>query len=421
MAIITLARSKDGREPVPKRRSAPSGPTALGRWKIQFCHAERRAKIFVSIVSGPTKRLLASSPVRASGEKLARSSSSTRTSSSQSMSSKANVTSPASTASRGRQVLADAGRGRRPAGRRGPRSGSPAGVRPLRHRVPAVVGGRQPERGRRRRVVGVLPRAVEHQRAVGGQRQLGERAGEAAARLDEGDERAGRHVEALQRARPVQPDLAGQPVVVGEDRLGGGDGVGVAGRAQDPRAELGLVEAQMQDGVVELAGRGQHPRRRRRPRVSSSAVAGWRPVGPATVIVGGAERAVELDGDVLVARSRRRRRCAVERGERDAGTVVGTVGRGGPREGPLAHELVERAARGDGVDEAPLDGLLALDALGCGWRTRRRGRGARGACRRRGSARRCRAARPSSGTSGSETADERSSTSRISSQASASS
>ena len=52
----TRLRSNVGREPVPKRRSAPSGPTALGRWKIQFCHAVRRAKIFVSIVSGPAKR-----------------------------------------------------------------------------------------------------------------------------------------------------------------------------------------------------------------------------------------------------------------------------------------------------------------------------------------------------------------------------
>jgi len=46
----------------------------LGRWKIQFCHAVSRAKIFDSIVSGPAKRRLASRPVSASAEKLARSS-----------------------------------------------------------------------------------------------------------------------------------------------------------------------------------------------------------------------------------------------------------------------------------------------------------------------------------------------------------
>ena len=109
----SVRRSKSGREPVPKRRRAPSGPTALGRWKIQFCHAESRAKIFVSIVSGPTKRWLASSPVRASGEKLARSSSRTRTSSSQSMSSKRERHEPGVDGLGGGQVLAEQRRGPR--------------------------------------------------------------------------------------------------------------------------------------------------------------------------------------------------------------------------------------------------------------------------------------------------------------------
>ena len=44
------------------------GPTAFGRWKIQFCHAERRAKILLSRVSGPPNRSDASMPVSASGE-----------------------------------------------------------------------------------------------------------------------------------------------------------------------------------------------------------------------------------------------------------------------------------------------------------------------------------------------------------------
>ncbi len=52
----TRFMSKSGREPVPKRCNAPSGPTALGRWNTQFCHAVSRPKIFVSIVSGPTNR-----------------------------------------------------------------------------------------------------------------------------------------------------------------------------------------------------------------------------------------------------------------------------------------------------------------------------------------------------------------------------
>src|SRR5262249_37255831 len=89
-----LRVSNAGFCPVPYRLRAPSSPTALGRWKIQFCQAERRAKIFDSIVSGPPKRRLASRPVSASAEKLARSSRKTRISSSQSMSSTAKVTRP---------------------------------------------------------------------------------------------------------------------------------------------------------------------------------------------------------------------------------------------------------------------------------------------------------------------------------------
>src|SRR6187455_2760789 len=58
----------------PYNVSAPCSPTALGRWKIQFCHADSRPKILVSMVSGPGKRSDASMPVSASGESEARSS-----------------------------------------------------------------------------------------------------------------------------------------------------------------------------------------------------------------------------------------------------------------------------------------------------------------------------------------------------------
>ena len=54
-------------------------------------------------------------------------------------------------------------------------------------------------------LAGVLEEAVEHEGAVGGERQLGERAGEAAARLDGGHQRPRREVEALQRPFPEQP------------------------------------------------------------------------------------------------------------------------------------------------------------------------------------------------------------------------
>src|SRR2546428_3603803 len=94
----TLLRSNSLRWPVPYTTSAPFGPTAFGRWKIQFCHADSRPKILLSSVSGPPNRSDASRPLSASGEKAARSSSAIRTSSSQSISSGVKVTRPASAA-----------------------------------------------------------------------------------------------------------------------------------------------------------------------------------------------------------------------------------------------------------------------------------------------------------------------------------
>src|SRR5207245_1395848 len=69
----TLLRSNSLRRPVPYTSSAPLGPTALPRWKIQFCQAESRPKILLSSVSGPPNRIDASMPLSASGENAARS------------------------------------------------------------------------------------------------------------------------------------------------------------------------------------------------------------------------------------------------------------------------------------------------------------------------------------------------------------
>jgi hypothetical protein len=78
---------KAGLDPVPYKRKAPSGPLAFGRVNIQFCQADNRAKILVAIVSGPANLWFASMAVKASGEKLERSSIAMRSSSSQSKSS----------------------------------------------------------------------------------------------------------------------------------------------------------------------------------------------------------------------------------------------------------------------------------------------------------------------------------------------
>src|SRR5882724_670666 len=100
----TRSRSNFAFDPLPKSFSAPCSPVALGRMKIQFCQAESRPKIFVSVVSAPGKRRLASIPVSASGERLARSSIARRSSSSQSRSSGATVTRPSSMASSARSA-----------------------------------------------------------------------------------------------------------------------------------------------------------------------------------------------------------------------------------------------------------------------------------------------------------------------------
>src|SRR6185295_14295817 len=80
-----------GRSGWPYSVSAPCSPVELARVKIQFCQADRRPKILVSRVSGPTKRSDCSMPVRASGDSEARSSIAMRSSSSKSMSSAAIV------------------------------------------------------------------------------------------------------------------------------------------------------------------------------------------------------------------------------------------------------------------------------------------------------------------------------------------
>src|SRR5215469_18355114 len=87
----TLSHVNRAFDPVPNSFSAPCSPVEFGRMKTQFCQAESRPNTFVIMLSAPGKRRLASMPVSASGERLARSSMATRTSSSQSRSSGATV------------------------------------------------------------------------------------------------------------------------------------------------------------------------------------------------------------------------------------------------------------------------------------------------------------------------------------------
>ncbi len=279
--------------------------------------------------------------------------------------------------------------GDRQPGRR--RTGSASRVQAVGHRVPAVVGVGEHDRWR-------CVAAVEHERAVGDARaSSAQRAGEAAAWFDESDERPGRQVEALQRPAPQEAHL---PRRASARRCGGGRRRRPARRRDRPRyaaptSRAGLVEPQLEDGVVELAARRQRPQP---PPSTAESRSG-------TDARSRQEAAAPRSSIDLDARTPSRRLdAAVER--RRPGTVGGPVRLEPPGPSPArARRSANAAARHGGVDQAPRRAPAAPSRPRPASRTRRRGRAGRRACRRRGSARRCRAARPSSGTSGSDTAD----------------
>src|SRR5581483_2241999 len=68
----TRSRLNFGCAPLPYTFNAPCSPTAFGRMKIQFCHADSRPKMRVSCVSGSGNRRFASMPVSASGDSAMR-------------------------------------------------------------------------------------------------------------------------------------------------------------------------------------------------------------------------------------------------------------------------------------------------------------------------------------------------------------
>ena len=219
MLIVFLGGVESGRRqtrcqlkrallPVPNTLSAPASPTAFGRMKIQFCHADSRPKTRVSIVSVPPKRRFASIPVSASGDRLARSSSATRTSSAQSSSSGAEVTRP-------RPSAASAV------------SGWPIAFFASAHGLRLVVEARGEARlavhhriraeillatARSAGAAAASPSAREHVAAIGSERQFEERAGKARSRLNQRKERARSDVEARQRAAQHADGLPDEPV-----------------------------------------------------------------------------------------------------------------------------------------------------------------------------------------------------------------
>ena len=306
-----------------------------------------------------------------------------------------NVTSPASAAAiGGEQVLAD--RRARP-----PRSVVVAAPEPgrepgqaVRHRVPAVV---RVGESRSARTSASVDRAVEHERPVGGQHQLGERAGEAAPRLDERHERARRQVEALERrgSRTGGPRGRASGRACCASTLVGRDGPRrLALGVQHPRADLGLVEAEVEDRVVELARSGERSTSRSPAASECRRSMAGAAIGRLDRDASGAEVAVELDVDVPVLDGVVADRAAQRWAGRCRAAVSGRSDVCAARaSAPLAHELVE-PVRGATASTSPHSTACSpLHALGLRGEHVGAGRGGRGACRPPGSARRCRAAR----------------------------
>ncbi len=136
----------------------------------------------------------------------------------------------------------------------------------------------------------------------------------------------------------------------------------IALRAEDPGAELGLVGAQVQDQVVELAGHGKRPE----VRAPGFGDAGRRVILRAFYrYVDFAHITVEPGLDVVIG-DRVGVAGLAQFGERDPLRVLRAAGARGQFGGPLGDGLVPARPRHGLVDQAPLGGLLAPDAFRLG-------------------------------------------------------
>ena len=205
--------------------------------------------------------------------------------------------------------------------------------------------------------------ADQHVGTVGREHEFGQRADKARARLDQRHQRARGDVDALEHPLPVLPDLVDQPVrLVGFQKCVAGQHVGaLAMRLEDQHGDLKLVDAQMQDGVVEFARHLQRPERRAL-RDHAVDIGGRRRLGRLDRNGGDARRAVDIDADqaiadaVVVEAARQRR-------QRDALAAAVARRGGGEFLGALGDPGLELAVRHDLVDQAPCDRALALDAF----------------------------------------------------------
>ena len=230
------------------------------------------------------------------------------------------------------------------------------------HRVEAEVGLGHGDL----RCPGRVVRQRQLVAAVAGQGQLQEAAGEAASRLDQREQAARRNIEAAERAAQQADGLAHQPVVlVREQRpVHRQHGSGVALRLDEPHPDVELVGAHRQDGVFQFACQGQ--------RVPGGAggfdggdVGRLRALRALHGEDGGALGAIDLDGDVRVAKGVGFH-GALQRRQRDALASGRPVAALRQLQRAFAHLLRKHGGLGDVVHQAPVLGLLAAHAFGRG-------------------------------------------------------
>ena len=103
----------------------------------------------------------------------------------------------------------------------------------------------------------------QHVLPVGGERELEQRSTEARGSVDQRKQRARRDVEPCKRSPQHADRLAYEPVLrmLRERRVACEDLLDIAGRLQEPRADVEMIGAQHQNGVVELARHCKRPPR----------------------------------------------------------------------------------------------------------------------------------------------------------------
>ncbi len=120
-----------------------------------------------------------------------------------------------------------------------------------------MIQGAEADSGRLRRI-------GEHVTPVGGEQKLRERPDEAGARLHDGEKAARGLIDPLERAPELQEDFTYQPIV----RVPVEETVDCQNRfvaplgSKDQQANRGVIEPEMEDGIVQLPRHGERPIRR---------------------------------------------------------------------------------------------------------------------------------------------------------------